>query len=855
MELSSWKRQITERLKQLQQWFKPYTTRIGNWYQKKFGRFHPAVSTLILFGIGIGAMICMTGVLALSVYLGFFGSLPTYAEIREIKNPIASEVYDANGVLIGKYYIQNRINADYDEITPQIVNALIATEDARFFEHRGIDPRALARVLWKSLILGRESSGGGSTLSQQLAKNLFPRKEYYILSLPINKFREIFTARRLENSYSKEDLIRLYLNTVPFGDNIFGIKVASQRYFNASPKKLQLQEVATLIGLLKANSYYHPHRHPERATTRRNTVLTQMTRYGYLRQHELDSLVELPMETRYQPEEKSRSQAAYFREHLRKEVEELLQQYPREKGRNYNLYTDGLKIYTTLDARLQRYAEAAVEREVARAQRDFEKDWGKRSRPWEKRNTFMGFLKKTTAYQTLAKTGLSEDEILEKLKKKHPMEAFSWEDPDHSAIKDWSTIDSLRSALQQLQAGFLAVEPQTGRIRAWVGGIDYRYFQYDHVKSRRQVGSVFKPIVYAQALRSGMLPCEYTANERTTYEAYDDWSPRNADGKYGGAYSMEGALAKSVNTVSVSILQRGGLEPTAMLARDMGISGKVQSVPSMALGTNDASLWEMVTVFSTLAAKGKRPRLHYLDRIETSSGEEIIRMPRPDPREFEQVLEPETAAIVTHMLETVVDRGTAQRLRSLYKLDGPIAGKTGTTQSQSDGWFIGFTPKLVAGAWVGAESPKVHFRSLYRGQGANTALPIWARFYQEVRRNRRTRHWVQGSFTPPNDTSLAYLECPSYVDELPVLDDVWATWPPPPLPGAPGERFPNRNYSPVNPSPSAGLPPRLPGETSEQYIQRIRTINERRYYEEEQKRKRREYFEDVFFRNKKGGNE
>jgi len=821
--------------------------RIARTYQRHLGRFHPAVSASLLLGLTGLIGLFLAGLLALLVYLGLFGPLPSYGEIQNIRNATASEVYDANGVRLGKFYVENRTNADFEEITPEIVYALIATEDARFFEHSGVDFRAFGRVLFKSLLLGNESSGGGSTLSQQLAKNLYPRRSYWLLGLPINKFREMFIARRLENTYTKEELIRLYLNTVPFGDNIYGIKVASQRYFNRPPQGLRIEEVAVLIGLLKANSYYHPVRHPERAFARRNVVLGQMARYGYLKPSEADSLAEIPLETDYQVEGRARGRATYFREYLRQEVEELLKTYKKPNGRPYNLYQDGLRIYTTLDARLQQFAEDAVAEQMARLQSQFEKDWGKRERPWESRNNFLGILRSTQVYLDLADRGLSEEEIINTLKKPHSVRVFSWENEDREEVRDMSTLDSLRHYLNLLHAGFLAVEPQTGLVRAWVGGIDFRYFQYDHVKSKRQVGSVFKPVVYAQALRSGMLPCEYTANQRAIFPDYDDWSPRNADGQYEGVYSMEGALSHSVNTISVALLQRGGMDSTAMLARQMGIEGPIHPVPSMALGTTDASLWEMVTLFATLAAQGKRPVLHLLDRIETARGEVILEVRRPNPRYFQQVLDPQHAAVITRMMESVVDSGTARRLRSLYRLRGAIAGKTGTTQQQTDGWFLGFSPQLVAGAWVGAESPLVHFRSLHYGQGANTALPIWARFYQKVYANPNTRKWLAGRFTPPSDSMLSYMMCPPYLEEMPILADLW-----PDYRENPGffnqwrynGRFSGSDYQ-------LRLKARKPNETDEEYYQRMEKLNQRKFKQEERRRKRRDYWSRVFFGKKK----
>lgn len=698
-------------------------------------------------------------IFALLIYHGAFGPLPTRKELKEIRNSNASEVYSADGAILGRYFIQNRVNADLEEIPASMINGLIATEDARFIQHRGIDLRAMMRVLVKSILLSRESSGGGSTLSQQLAKNLYPRQNYGRFSMIVNKFKEMFTAWRLEKLYTKEELLGLYLNTVPFSDNIYGVKVAAHRFFAKVPQNLKVEEAAVLIGMLKGPSLYHPVKHPERSQDRRNVVLRQMQKYGYLTLEETDSLCAVPMKLTYSVDGHSEGLATYFREHLRLELDKILREYKKPDGTPYNLYSDGLKIYTTLDARLQRYAEQAVFEHMPQLQAVFNREW-RRGDPWGKPEVLQTMVRNTPRYKELKARGVSEKEIAKIFNEPRIMTVFSWEE----GIKEMemSPLDSVKYYLRLLNMGFLAMDPSSGAIKAWVGGIDFAHIQYDHVKSRRQVGSTFKPIVYAQALEAGIDPCQLFPNELLTYEEYENWTPENADGQYGGYYSMEGALTHSVNTVSVQLIMETGVGPVRDLAEKMGINGAIPKGPSLALGTAEASLMNMVQVFGTIGNRGVRPEIHYLDRIETADGEVLVKFTAPSAKV--RALSQQTADQMIHMLRSVVEDGTASRLRWRYGLSNvDLAGKTGTTQNQSDGWFIGITPRLVAGAWVGAESPSVHFRSLANGQGANTALPIFGGFMRRVYNDRRYQSWKNARFAPLPDSVAAAMACPSFV--------------------------------------------------------------------------------------------
>ncbi len=814
---------------QLRKWY----DRAWDWLGKPANRARLLQWGGIAGGVAVAAMF----MLAAAVYLGAFGKLPAYAELRNIRNYNASQVLSEDNKILGKYYIQNRLNASLEEISPAVVQALIATEDARFFEHRGIDLRAWLRVLFKSVLMMDESSGGGSTLSQQLAKNLFPRRNYRLFSTLINKMKETFIARRLEKTYSKEELLNLYLNTVPFGEDIYGIKVASQRFFGKSPRKLKAEEAAVLVGMLKANTFYNPVRNPENALQRRNTVLTQMARYGYLPPEICDSLKQLPIKVRYYKEGHNEGLATYFREHLRLEVENLLKNYRKPDGSPYNLYTDGLRIYTTIHSRMQRYAEEAVLEHMAKLQQDFYTDWGKRSGPWADEALLRRAMQQSARYQALKKQGYSEAAIEEIFNTPVAMRIFSWEEGE--VEKQWSPLDSIRYYLSILNTGFLVAEPGSGLVRAWVGGIDHRYFQYDHVKSRRQVGSTFKPIVYAAALANGMDPCEYIANEQVTYSDYNNWSPRNANNQYGGAYSMEGALAQSVNAVTVEVIMQAGVENARSLAKKLGIASHIPREPSIALGTADASLYEMVQVYGTFANRGRRPTLHYLDRIETADGKVIVQFNRPKPSQFPQVLGTDEADMMIRMLQAVINSGTGRRLRSEFGLSNDIAGKTGTTQNNSDGWFVGFTPKLVAGVWVGAETPQVHFRSTRIGQGGYTALPIWGQFMKKLLRDDALQPWHYGRFVPPSEEVLAAMDCPHFVEELsPFADELeWQD----------STGFFQRLYNNLRKKDETLISERLPGETDAAYAQRMQAIRAREEQRDERRQKRKEFWSKMLF--------
>ncbi len=713
------------------------------------------------------ATLTLAGTFYYSVAWGFFGVLPDTQDILNYENNTASEIYSVDGVLLGKYFFQERTNASFQDLPTHLIEALIATEDARFYQHKGIDIQSLFRVAIKTLLLGDRSSGGGSTITQQLAKNIFPRTDKGLLGLPISKIKEMIVAKRIERVYGKEDILTLYLNTVSFGNNAFGIETASVRFFNKLPLELTLEESAVLVGILKATTLYNPKRNPEKSLMRRNVVFNQMEKYGFLTNSEKDSLQDLPLEIDFTLTTHNEGIATYFREYLRTEIQAWCKTHKNEDGKPYNLYTDGLRIHTTIHSKLQIFAERAVSEHMKKLQLTFNEHWGN-TRPWyQNRNTLLTAIHKSDRYRRLTAKGLSEIEIQENFKDPQPMKIFTW---DGEKEVDMSPLDSIKHYLYFLNAGFMAMDPTDGAILAWVGGINHTYFKYDHVNSgtKRQVGSIFKPVVYAAALENGVKPCDFVSSRRVTYTNFDDWSPGNSNENYQGYYSVQGGLTHSVNTVSVKVLKRTKIKNAVSMAHKMGIESEIPEVPSIALGTPNLSLFEMVGAYSSFTNQGTAVKPRYLQRIETQDGK-LLEEFGPGIK-MRRAMSKRTATLMLQMLRQVVDRGTAQRLRSNYQLTNDIAGKTGTTQSHADGWFIGITPKLVAGVWVGSDDPNIHFRTITYGQGAAMALPIWGLFMQQVNKDKEFKDLKNAKFPPLAYPLDALLDCEDYRENRSVRD-------------------------------------------------------------------------------------
>lgn len=717
---------------------------------------------IFFFLLKLGVALLLLGfLLFLVVYVGFTGPVPSSAELQNIKNPVSTEVYASDGRLLGRYYIENRSNVSFDKISPNVINALIATEDSRFYKHRGIDEIALLRVFMKSLLLQDRSAGGGSTLSQQIAKNLYPRKSFGPLTMPINKLRESIIAYRLEKLYTKEEILTLYLNTVPFAENTFGIGVASERFYNKPPAKLKVPEAATLVGMLKANNSYNPRKNPERSLERRNVVIDQMAKYDYITEAEAKIYKAEPLGLTYNLITYSEGPAPYLIEKLRPFLQDWCDNHQKEDNKPYNLFTDGLKIRTTIDFDMQIAAENAVADQMKNLQATFDGVWGKKN-PWgNDQSVIYRAMKRSDRYRSMKKAGIPEDQIKEVFNTPTSTTLFTWEGKKQAEL---SPMDSIKYYLRILNTGFMALDPYSGELKAYIGGNDFRYFKYDHTIAKRQVGSTFKPIVYLGALEAGVSPDTYFANERKVYAEYDNWSPENSHDEYTGYYSMEGALSKSINTIAVEVLMKAGISNVVDLAKKMGIDSDLPPYPSLALGTASVSLQEMVCAYSTLVNGGHKITPYYLKSIETNGGQAIEKFRNTQPQDT--IASPENCRIITQMLKSVVNEGTGSAIRSTWGIDSEFAGKTGTTQDQADGWFIGMTPTLVAGAWVGGEDPSIHFRSLGEGAGGRTALPIVGEFYSQILRKGKYQSMRNSSFQLPSEESLALLNVPPYRDVL-----------------------------------------------------------------------------------------
>jgi len=761
------------------------------------------IKIAIIAGIACLAGLVLAGAFFLSVLWGVFGGLPSEAELTDIKNPLASEIYAVDGKLLGKYYIENRSYVPYNEISPNIINALVATEDARYFKHKGIDTKSYLRVLFKTILMQNSSSGGGSTISQQLIKNLYGRENHGILSIPVSKIKEAIIAVRLEKQYSKQDVVALYLNTVSVGERAFGIGTATERFFSTTPKDIKLEEAAVLIGMLKATTAYSPRRNPERSKGRRDVVLGLMAKEGYITQEVKKAAQEKPLELDYKRLTQNDGLAPYFRQYLKQELKEWCKTQTKADGTPYSLFSDGLKIYTSIDSKMQEYAEKAVNEHLADLQKIFDKKWTP-PYPWQQNPSMLqNYVERSDRYKMHKKAGSSQLMIDRDFRKPRETEVFTWEG---EIEKTMTAKDSILHYLTFLHTGFMAMDPVSGEVKAWVGGINHEYFKIDHVTSKRQVGSTFKPIVYATAIEQGISPCNFYQNELRTYLDHDNWTPRNSDSKYGGFYTMKGALANSVNTVSVQVLFQTTIDSILLTAEKMGIEEELPKFPSIALGTPEISLKEMVSAYCVFANGGYQRKPSYLLKIEDKRNRLLEKFSKSFYQDRKRALSAETAYTMAHLMEGVVDSGTARRLRWQFNLQNDIAGKTGTTQNQTDGWFIGYTPKLVAGAWVGAEDRRVHFKDIADGQGARTALPIWGKFFKSLADDKDYKKYVSTSFHLLSDSSRANMECEFFMDELPSLEPEEPETIEPTVPSPPTSPSPKPNPTPKSETTKPNTP-------------------------------------------------
>lgn len=694
-------------------------------------------------------MVFVTGVFAFAIFLflidinflWLFGKSPSLEAIAHPKQDFASVVYSEDGVVLGRYYRENRIPVTYEEIPPVLVKALVATEDERFYDHFGIDFAGVVAALKDMVVHG--DARGASTITQQLVKNMFKTRTEYSTGLAgyipgvrmvVMKMKEWITAVKLEMFFSKDEILTMYLNTVDFGSNAFGIRTAAQTYYSTTPDRLTVDQCAVLVGMLKATTTYSPRLNPDRSRERRNVVLGNMMKHHVITRSDYDSLRRLPISLSYSPMRPSDGVAPYFRAVLADELGE----WCRENG--YDLYGDGLKIHTTIDSRMQRYAEEAVAEQMERVQRNFDADWG-RTDPWTRsgeNGQFVASLaKKTDTYSRLsARFPDNPDSVDYYLNQLHRTRVFDYRLGEKDALL--STMDSIRLMNRFLHCAFLAMDPQTGGVKAWVGDIDYNYWQYDKVTARRQPGSTFKMFVYAAALESGLGPCDDRIDEYRTYDAFDGtnqtkWAPRNANGVYTDRpMTLRHAFSNSINSIAVAVAQEVGTRRVADVAHRLGVESPLSETPSMALGVSDVSLLELVSSYSTIMNGGRRNLPSMVCRIEDRDGNEIYR----HKAENREATDEETAFLMQQMLLAGMTEpgGTSMALwgYDIHRYGTNFGGKTGTTSGNSDGWYVGVTKNLVAGCWVGGEYRSVRFRSGRMGQGSHTALPVFGRFMEKV---------------------------------------------------------------------------------------------------------------------------
>ncbi|MEM8897149.1 MAG: transglycosylase domain-containing protein [Bacteroidota bacterium] len=703
--------------------------------------------------------------------------LPPMHEIENPQSDLSTQLVSSDGVVLQRYYSrENRINLKLHEISPHVIDAFLATEDVRFYKHSGIDPKSFFSILSGYITGG--IMRGGSTIDMQLARNLYG-KEVKGQGTIIRKIKEFFVSAYIERRFTKREIMAAYLNTVNIYGTSYGIETTSDRLFNKSAKELTIEESAMLVGMLKGQGVYNPIKYPERTQTRRNLVIDQMVKYGFLDANtmNIDSLKAIPLNVVRQDQEHIKGLAPYFREHLRAELQKWC------KENDYNLYTDGLRVFTTLDSRMQKHAEDAVAEHLKALQTDFDnttfgkEDWRKDSASianmmnsskwnsfWKKQDDLLNDLKYQSArYQSGLRQKLSRDDIEKGFETPIKMNLFTWDGDVSMSI---SPIDSLKYYAGILETGFISIDPATGGVKAWVGGVDYRNFKYDHVaKGKRQVGSTFKPFVYATAIDNGYTPCNELLNQPVFFENTDGsgtrWAPKNSGGEVGGKMTLKRGLATSTNLITAGLMKEVGPHAVAEMAYRMGIKTQLDEVPSLALGTTDLSVLELTGAYCTFPNQGTSIEPTLISRIEDRYGNVLEEF----TAKSQEALSPNKAFMMVELMRGVVDEpgGTAQRLRFRYNFDTEIGGKTGTTQNHSDGWFVGFVPNLSSGVWVGCADRRMRFRSIKYGQGANMALPIWAlymkRLYEDTAIN-----FPKERFMVPDNFSGKLVCAPTYVE-------------------------------------------------------------------------------------------
>jgi penicillin-binding protein 1A len=743
----------------------------------KSGTYQRSVKIFwFLFSIGVFSFMSIF----LAAGLGLLGKMPEFRQLENPKTNLATQIYSSDNKVIGKfYYNDNRTPLYYEEIPKNLIDALIATEDERFYDHSGIDLRSTLRAI---VYLG--DKGGASTVSQQLARQLFTGvRSRNTLDAIIQKIKEWVIAVQLERRYTKKEILTMYLSLYDFNYNADGLRSAANIYFSKEPSDLLLEESAMLVGMLKNSSLYNPIRRPELVISRRNIVFQQMLRNEMLTQKEADSLQQLPLQIQFNPQSHREGLATYFRAYLRQFMLNWIQNNPKPDGQKYNLYLDGLTIYTTLDSKMQTYAENVVKEHMSNLQDAF---FEQNTPKWNPTAPFLDLTEKeverlinqammrSERWRKMKLAGKTEDDIKASFDQETEMKIFSWKGEIDTVM---SPIDSIRHYKHFLRSGMMSMDPQTGHVKAWVGGINYKHFQFDHVyQGKRQIGSTFKPFVYASAIDQLKLsPCDsfpdgFYCVEARKFGAHEAWCPKNSGDRYTGMRTLKNALANSVNTISARLIDKVGPGPISKLAAGLGISSKIPNVPSIALGTADLSVYEMVAAYGAFANQGIYVKPVMVTRIEDKNGTVLFEA-TPETRD---VLSAESAYVTVKLLEGVTESGSGIRLRHRgaeennpyfgtvvtgypYEFQNPIAGKTGTTQNQSDGWFIGMVPNLVTGVWVGGEDRATHFNSIAYGQGATMALPIWALYMKKLYEDPLLEVSID-SFPAPKKVSIP-LDC------------------------------------------------------------------------------------------------